>query len=129
MHVYIVTNCLTDEPYWVSRNVFYEWFDQPDFMNRMVLNVEKAYLQDWFDKDKTKFYIPVVSAIGLRTDLIGSRHRLAVLLPQLEELPFAFAFGHLYGEAKTFLNSIPKRHLDISVPIWLPDLPVMASLP
>ena len=132
MHVYALINCPTDEPYWVSRHVFYEWFNQADFRNRKVSIVEKAYLKDWFgktDDGKTMFYIPVVSAIRSRTDLVSSRHRLAVLLPHLDIVPFAFAFGQLCGEAETFLRSIPKRPLDINVPIWLPDLPVRDSLP
>ena len=132
MQVFAAINCPTDKPYWVSRQVFYEQFDQADFMNREIADVTPAYLMDWFytgDDGKQMFYIPVVGAIGNRTDLISSRHRLAVLLPHMEELPFAFAFGHLTGEARVFLNSIPKRPLDISTAIWLPDLAVCERLP
>ena len=132
MQVYAAINCSTDRPYWVSRDVFYDRFDQSDFMNRNVENVTPAYLQDWFYEDvdgEKMFYIPVVAAIGTRTDLVSSRHRLAVILPYLEELPFAFAFGNLTPQARAFLDSLPKRPLETATGFWLPDLPVCEKLP
>jgi hypothetical protein len=132
MQVFAAINCPTDKPYWISRSTFYERFDQDDFRNREVLHVTSAYLQDWFYRSedvRLQFYIPVVGAIGKRTDLIGSRHRLAVLLPYLEELPFALAMGHLQSEARSYLESLPKRPLDTSVPFWIPDLPIRDKLP
>lgn len=132
MQVFAAINCQTDEPYWISRSTFYESFDQDDFRNRQVLDVTSAYLQDWFYRagdGRLMFYIPVVGALGRRTDLISSRHRLAVLLPYLKELPFALAMGHLQGEARNFLESLPKRPLDTSVSFWLPDLPIRDKLP
>ncbi len=132
MHIYAAINCATDAPFWVSREVFYKHFDQADFMNRDSAVIKPAYLYSWFYSEvsgKLMFYIPVVGAIGPRTDLISSRHRLAVLLPYMTELPFAFAFGAVSPEAKEFLDSIPKRPLDIESPIWLPDLPICNELP
>lgn len=132
MQAFAAINAAGDQPFWVARSVFLEQFDQADFLNRDVKVVTAAYLEDWFyiqANDQRMFYIPVVGALGRRTDLIGSRHRLAVLLPHLEEIPFAFAFEHLAAESMEFLNSIPKRPLDLSQPMWLPDLPVRKQLP
>lgn len=132
MNVFPAINCTGDKPFWVSRKVFYDRFDQADFLNREVKYVTQAYLNDWFykgDNGRLMFYIPVVSAIGKRTDLISSRHRLAVLLSHLEEIPFAFALEHLTAASLAFLHSIPKRPLDVSDSIWLPDLPIRERLP
>ncbi|GIK24468.1 MAG: hypothetical protein BroJett006_07140 [Betaproteobacteria bacterium] len=132
MHVFAAINRPTDKPYWVSRSSFFEYFDQGDFLNRDIVNVTPAYLNDWFHTDdhgRQRFYIPVVSTISGHTDLIGSRHRLAVLLPYLEELPFAFAMGHLHSNARRVLDMIPKRLLNPSVSFWVPDLPRRKKLP
>lgn len=114
MQVFVGINLATDLPYWIKRDDFFRYFDQGDFMNREVKEVQLAYLKDWFYEDdsgaKRFFYIPVAGAIGRRTDLISSRHRLAVLLPYLEDLPIAFATAYLSTEARTYLDSIPRRH-------------------
>lgn len=132
MHVFPAIDRTSDQPFWVSRKVFYDRFDQADFSNRVVKDVTQAYLKEWFytgDDGRLMFYIPIVSAISRRTDLIGSRHRLAVLLPHLEEIPFAFTLEHLSTAPLDFLNAIPKRPLDVSDSIWLPDLPIRERLP
>lgn len=132
MQVFAGINCPTDEPHWITREAFYKYFDQDDFLNRTVQDVQAAYLKDWFyksDDGRLMFYIPVVGAIAGRTDLIGSRHRLAVLLPHLEELPIAIARGHLQPDGLRFLDTIPKRPLDATIPFWIPDLPIRATLP
>ena len=90
-------------------------------------SVEQYYRSDWFhqnDRGTLGLIIPVVSAINRRTDMIGTRHRLAVLLPHLAEIPVAFAMGYLMKESREFLNQIPKRSLDVDEPFWIPDLPI-----
>ncbi len=132
MLVYAEVNLNTDIPYWFTRETFYSDFDQNDFMARDVLEVQAAYLKDWFhiaEDGKHQFYIPVVGTVDGRTDLISSRHRLAVLLPYLDELPIAFATADLYSEERQFLDAIPKRVLDINQPFWIPDLPICDKLP
>jgi hypothetical protein len=132
MQVYAKTNGDTDIPYWFTREIFYMHFDQADFLDRDVQEVQAAYLNDWFhttDEGICRFNIPVVSAVDGKTDLVGSRHRLAVLLPHLEELPIAVATAHLSLEAERFLDRIPKRALDRTIPFWIPDLPVYDELP
>lgn len=132
MQAFAAINATGDKPFWVSRSVFLQQFDKADFLNRDVKDVTAAYLEDWFyvgANGQRMFYIPVVGAVGRRTDLISSRHRIAVLLPHLEEIPFAFAPQHLTGESLEFLNSIPKRPLELSEPIWLPDFPIRNRLP
>jgi hypothetical protein len=125
MQVLVGINLPTDQPHWVAREDFYRYFDQDDFNNRDIKDVQSAYLEEWFHEDKevgiTRFMIPVVGAIGENTDLISSRHRLAVLLPHLEELPIAFQTAHLTPEARRFLESIPKRPLDETRTFWIPD--------
>jgi hypothetical protein len=132
MHVFPALNHSSDKPFWVSREIFYDWFDQADFINRNVADVTQAYLKDWFytrDDGRLMFWIPTVGAIGRRTDLIGSRHRLAVILPHLKEIPFAFAHEHLTTESLDFLHTIPKHPLNVFDDFFLPDLPVCDRLP
>lgn len=132
MYVSAAVNSRFDVPYWVKRSDFYLHFDQSDFLNREVAHVQSAYLKAWFCEDEgptIRFSIPVVSAIGRRTDLIGTRHRLAVLLPHMEELPFAFASPIMSKEAREYLDGVPKRHLEINESFWIPDFPVHDELP
>ena len=132
MNVLALTNSAADDPHWIDRAVFFSHFDQDDFSNREVQAVRFAYRSDWFhyfDDGTVGFYIPVTGAIGRRTDLIGTRHRVAVLLPYMTELPMAFATGHLTSQAQGFLASIPKKPLIVSRPFWIPDLPILDTLP
>jgi hypothetical protein len=132
MRVYPVVNSEKDQPFWIKKSVFYERFDQADFLNRNVERVCQVYLSDWFyleDEGRRMFFIPVVGALGGRTDMIGTRHRLAVILPHMDELPIAFATGHLDNDAQVFLNSIPRRPLDLSEAFSLPDFPIVDRLP
>lgn len=130
--VYAEVNQHTDVPYWFTCETFYKYFDQDDFMDRDIKEVRAAYLKDWFhvtSEGNYRFYIPVVSVVNGRTDLIGSRHRLAVLLPYLDELPIAVATAFLTPEAQRVLDAIPKRSLDQTQPFWIPDLPIYDKLP
>lgn len=132
MLVVALTNLPTDIPHWISRSTFLSHFDQADFRNREVQEVQPAYRSDWFyrsDDGRLGFYIPVVGAIDGRTDLIGTRHRLAVILPHMEEIPIAFATGHLSSTERDFLASIPRRLLTVSEPFWIPDLPIVNEEP
>jgi hypothetical protein len=132
MMVYAVVNQSTDIPYWFARETFYEYSDQKDFLDRDIKEVQAAYLADWFDitsERLCRFYIPAVSAIYSKTDLMGSRHRLAVLLPYLYELPIVIATAFLSPGAQEFLNSVPKRLLDHSQPLCIPEFPICEKLP
>lgn len=132
MMVLPLTNLSSDIPYWVDRSVFFSHFDQDDFLNREVQAVQQAYLSEWFhhlEDGRVGFHIPVAGVIESRTDFIGTRHRLAVLLPHLEELPIAFATGHLSSSALAVIYAIPKRPLVTSELFWIPDLPVCDRLP
>jgi hypothetical protein len=132
MEVFAQVELSSDVPFWVKKSDFYLHFDQNDFFNRDVCDVQDAYLKGWFnfyENGVVRFYIPVVSLQPGKTDLVGTRHRLAVLLPHLEELPFAFATAHLDSADEILLASIPKRPLDLSVAFWIPDFPIRDSLP
>ena len=122
----------SDEPYWVTRETFLSAFDQEDFKFREVLGIHHAYLSDWFhtqEKEKVFFSIPTVSIVSGKTQFINGRHRTAVLLAHLEEIPIAFAMNHLMPDARRVAESIPKRPLSLSEPFFLPDLPICNSLP
>jgi hypothetical protein len=132
MLVYAEVNLHTDVPYWFTRETFYAYFDQDDFLDRDIKEVQTAYLKDWFHTTTDgnhRFYIPVVGTVNGKTDLIGSRHRLAVLLPYLDELPIAVATADFTPEAQQFFDAIPKRALDQNQPFWIPDLPIRDNLP
>jgi hypothetical protein len=132
MQVYAEMQLDTDIPYWFTRETFHNCFDQPDFLDRDIVEVEPAYLSAWFaatEEATPRFCIPVVSAVDGRTDFIGSRHRLAVLLPHLDELPIAVVTAHLAPESQRFLDRIPRRVLDRAQPFWIPDFPRCDKLP
>ena len=122
----------SDEPYWVMRETFLSAFDQEDFAFREVLKIDHAYLSDWFHtQDNAEFFfsIPTVNIVSGKTQFINGRHRTAVLLAHMEEIPIAFDMRHLNSDARRFVESIPKRPLSLSEPFFLPDLHICDSLP
>jgi hypothetical protein len=122
----------TDVPFWVSKEVFFAFFDQRDFHFRDQAAPIAAYLADWFhtpQDGEPQFILPAVCIVGGKTQFISGRHRTAVLLPHLEELPIAFAAQPPNREAPQVIDRIPKRRLSLSERIWLPDLPVRERLP
>lgn len=122
----------SDEPYWVTRETFLSAFNQEDFTFREVLNIDYAYLSDWFHtKENTELYfsLPTVGVVSSKTQFINGRHRTAVLLAHLEEIPVAFAMDDLNPDARRFIENIPKRPLSLTESFFLPDLPICDSLP
>lgn len=120
----------SDKPYWVSKKSFFEQFDQSDFYCRESKDVVAAYLTDWFEMSLDKiprFNLPAVQYIGGKTQFISGRHRMAVLLPYMDELPIAFA--SLNHPSDEFLRRLILRPLDLNEPIELPDLPIKDCLP
>jgi hypothetical protein len=128
MLVYPYVDSPRDCPYWISNKDFDTYFDQHDFMNnRDVKYVTPAYRRDWFfeKNNRLNFILPVVSFVGVSTQFINGRHRVAVLLTELTELPIAldtdpFAFNHTQ-----LMSAIPKRNLDPGVPINIPNFPFL----
>jgi hypothetical protein len=133
MYVFAEVGISSDLPYWITRDDFFKYFDQEDFnANREAASVAPAYLKAWFhemNNGDRKFYIPIAGAVGRRTDLIGTRHRLAVILPHVDPLPIAFATGHLTTMAQRTIAAIPKRPLDPEIAFWIPDFPIRDNLP
>jgi len=121
----------TDIPAWVSKETFFALFDQTDFLIREVQDVEDAYLAEWFYERNgdTRFLLPTVGLVAGKTQFVNGRHRTAVLLRHVDEVPMAFAVGHLDATARRIIESIPKRPLDLTQHIVLPDLPVKEKLP
>ena len=117
----------------MSKSDFYAYFDQEDFALRAVRDVCPAYLSEWFCVDEhglVRFRLSPVSAVGGKTQFVSGRHRLAVILPHLADLPIAFAFNcHLPERGKRLLEAIPKRPLNVDVPLELPDFPTRERLP
>lgn len=94
MHILPFVDQPDDEPFWVSREAFAIHFDQDDFVHeRVVREVTSAYRREWFPhiNGVAKFQIAVVTFVGGKTQFINGRHRTAVLLPHLKELPIALA--------------------------------------
>ena len=120
----------TDQPFWITRESFLRQFNQIDLHLREVGPIQLAYLADWFGQypSGAKFFkIPTVGLLSSGTQFVNGRHRTAVLLSALDEIPIAFAINplsnlRLYGE-------LEKRPLDLAQQIFLPDLPVRAQLP
>lgn len=122
----------SDLPFWVSKSSFFAFFDQADFLCRDQEAVVPAYHRDWFWSHPdgiSRFMLPTVGVCAGRTQFISGRHRTAVLLPYLDELPIAFAVEHLGPEAMQTICTIPKRELFLSELLELPNLPMMMESP
>ena len=124
MFTYVDLDTDTDTAFWVSKDKFFECFDQHDFVfYRDIKSVTQGYLKDWFytNPNGTKcFVLPTVSFVNDKTQFINGRHRTAVLLEHLNELPFAFA-KPLDGNMTPIFNIVDRR-VDLHESIQLPDL-------
>jgi hypothetical protein len=118
-----------DECYWVTRQAFFQHFDQNDFLCRKSADVTASYLSEWFHTPKDgilHFMLPTIQFVGGKTQFINGRHRTAVLLPYLDELPFAFALST--KGASDILHRLALRPLRLDDFIELPDLPIVECL-
>lgn len=119
----------TDQPFWITREKFFDQFDQNDFHCREVGSVQPTYFADWFGHFTSGarfFRIPSVGLLSSGTQFVNGRHRAAVLLNFLDEIPVAFAvtpFSNLI-----LFDRLEKRPLDLTQQIFLPDLPVRLKL-
>lgn len=120
------TSLDTDIAFWVSREEFLRSFDQSDFLCRNVMDVQDAYLRAWFHSagSNTYFFIPPVQIVSGKTQFLSGRHRTAVLLRHLDEVPVSFEtrFG------KAVPSHISMRRLDMTKPMTLPDLPYLPEI-
>jgi len=122
----------TDIPFWISKNAFFRHFDQKDFMCRDVEHVVDAYLEEWFHADSNgnrRFLIPPVSVRQKVTQFISGRHRIAVLLRHLDNVPLAFDSRFTTSDEEDWVWSIAAGPVEKGVHIELPDLPIRAALP
>jgi hypothetical protein len=120
----------TDEPFWITRDAFLRRFDQADFHRREVADVQAAYLSEWFGQsasEATFFKIPTVGLLSSGTQFVYGRHRAAVLLNCLDEIPIAFAINPLSNLC--LYKMLDKRPLELTKEIVLPDLPINTQLP
>ena len=120
----------TDQPFWVTRESFYQHFDQADFRCRESQQISLSYLASWFfakSDGSLHFMLPTVRFVAGKTQFINGRHRAAVLLHHLDEIPLAFAFNVLSDSSVFYC--LDKRPLNITTTIELPDLPVAERLP
>lgn len=118
-----------DEPFWVSREVFFEKFDQEDFLCRESPAVALSYLTEWFHMPSDgiqRFMLPTVQFVAGKTQFINGRHRTAVLLQCLDEIPFAFYLADKVS--KNILDQLVLRPLSLQEFIDMPDLPIVESL-
>lgn len=121
----------TDNPYWVTKEQFYNYFDQDDFNDeRDVRNVVNSYLNEWFyfDDDNTELFIlPTVQIVSGKTQFVNGRHRTAVLLTYLQEIPIAF--DQSFNQKGIRLSNYINRPINMSTVLELPDLPKFEKLP
>jgi len=116
-----------DVPYWVTIEVFRQYFDQEDFNCRESERINSLYLDDWFYMPTDgirRFLLSTVQIINGKTQFINGRHRTAVLQKYLENLPIAFIQNH---ESKDFLSRLSLPLLAIDKLIELPDLPITCN--
>lgn len=114
----------SDTPYWISRKAFLEHFDQEDFFCRELKLVPASYLDAWFETPEdgiTRFLLPTVQFVAGKTQFISGRHRTAVLLPYMQNLPISFSLVN--KPPQDFLNKVILRPLALDEFIELPDLP------
>ena len=125
-------NLDTDVAFWISKTSFFRHFDQQDFMCRNVGDVVDAYLEEWFHSDSNGsrfFLIPPVSVRHKITQFISGRHRTAVLLRHLEQVPLSFDSRFTTSDDEDWIWSIASGQIENDVHIELPDLPIRAVLP
>jgi hypothetical protein len=121
---------VSDRPCWVSRRLFYKYFDQTDFLNRDCLEVEPLYLSDWF-KPKSIGYeflffeLPTVQFVGGKTQFINGRHRAAVLIKYLDDLPLALAMP--LDRQQDFPPEVIRRQIRSAEVFEIPELPIVAN--
>jgi len=124
----------TDRPYWVTREAFFNHFDQEDFLCRDVEDVTLAYLCDWFDDlgdGIPRFKLPAVyflpTSNSCKTEFVSGRHRTTVLLQFLDKVPLSFTPS--VDEYPEFFNKLVMRPIEADELFFLPDLPICDSLP
>lgn len=117
-----------DQAYWVSRDTFFRLFDQKDFAFRDRLDVLPRYRSDWFWRRNGSllFHLPTVQFVcrtaGGHTEFINGRHRTAVLIQYLQQLPLALVMPfRMHGDGLTEVTSHP---LSMDQPFEIPDLPI-----
>lgn len=125
----------TDEPFWVPKSIFFQHFDQDDFLCRESVDVTPSYLASWFYVSvdgRRRFELPAVHFVAGKTQFISGRHRTAVLLPYLDKLPIAFSllrYGIPDDSLRRFLNPMGLIPMNLREWIELPDLPIVPSMP
>jgi hypothetical protein len=120
----------SDMAFWVTREAFLKHFDQADFLCRKSEDVAPSFLAAWFHTPgdgTTRFLLPTVQFVTGKTQFINGRHRTAVLLPYLENLPIAFSLVNT--PPQDFLRRVVFRSVVLHELIELPDLPILEHAP
>lgn len=130
-----LTTC-HDRPFWVTRQSFYQYFNQTDFCCRESAIITPAYLAGWFHTLKDgipRFNLSAFMFVAGSTQFINGRHRTAVLLQEcLDEIPVAVVLSdddQKNAQELMLLDRWGLRPLGIHEFIELPDLPVVDTLP
>lgn len=118
-----------ESPFWVNRDSILEYFSQADLQCRECRTIVPAYLAEWFytpEDGVLRFILPTVQFLSCKrtTEFINGRHRTAVLMQVLNEIPIAFSEVHPFP--KEFLNQLSLRPLFLHEFIELPDLPMIS---
>lgn len=112
-------------PYWIRREVYYKHFDQHDARLLLPEKLKQGYLIEWFscdEKGSLAFTMPGAHFVKGKTEFFNGRHRTALLLEHLDEVPIAFETKS-DGE-KHLLDVIPKRPVESNDRFYVPDLPI-----
>ena len=118
-----------DSLVWIRRDTILTGFDLNDLGFRESQVIQDCYLSNWFYADaqgRKCFLPPVLNVVNGSTQFISGRHRTAVLLKHLEQLPMAFAAISFASSAdRKWLLSLSERPIEVQELIELPDLPVL----
>jgi len=119
----------TDVPYWVTKEQFYNYFDQDDFNCREEKTTTAVYLEKWFymDEDGKKYFIlPTVQFVNGKTQFINGRHRTSVIINYMDEIPISFAMS--LDDREYCLNRYSSRKMEMDEVLELPDLPIVKKI-
>lgn len=119
----------SDQGFWVKRAIFLQRLDRKDFECREVQNIEDRCLAAWFCREIDGPDRFILSAFYLEDCLfrcINGRHRTAVLLQHLDEVPISVTNADKI--CQRVLKQINLRKLDENEMFELPDLPVVGLI-
>ena len=115
-----------DTAFWIPRKLFCKQFDQNDFNRRESKSIFPAYLLHWFEPTGNfakSFVLPTVHFVSGKTQFINGRHRTAVLLMHMENIPIAFT--EIAQMSNNWRRLRSPLAINPRIPFEIPDLPIL----